>query len=51
MANPNGTDILLLTVFLCGRFGLFLSSCEIVISRILYKAWWHMEYIAHFLVL
>lgn len=51
MANPNGTDILLLTVFLCGRFGLFLSSCDIVISRILYKAWWHMEYIAHFLVL
>lgn len=51
VANPNGADIPLLTVFLWGRFGLFLSSCEIVISRILYRAWWHMEYIAHFLVL
>lgn len=51
MANPNGIDILFLTVTLRGRLGLFLSSCEIVISRILYKAWWHMEYIAHFVVL
>lgn len=51
MANPNGIDILLLTVSLWGRVGLFLSSCEIVISKILYKARWHMEYIAHFLVL
>lgn len=51
MANPSGIDILFLIDTLQGRLGLFLSSCEIVISRILYKALWHMEYTAHFLVL